>query len=421
MAAVTNRSIGAPAAYYLFEGGAALLNALGFTLMLVLQVQVVGLSPFELVLMGTVLELTLVLFEIPTGVVADVYSRRRSVLIGAAVIGVSLLVQGLWPIFWPTLLAQALWGIGYTFISGAVQAWITDEVGEQAVQPVFTRGVQVALGATIVGTLLAGLLGQFDLRLPMVFAGVGYLLLAALLFVVMPETAFQPAPRADRQNWRHLTQTLRISIGLARRRPLIRGFAWVGLFVGLSSEAVDRLWTARLLESFALPPLAGTQGTALWFSLFALVGTVVSLVASLIANRLAARRLMQLHPGGLLAALVVLQVVGVIGFALVGSVLVALVCLWLRDAARALAEPVQAAWLNRSIESRARATTLSLIGQVDALGQVAGGPPLGALAARTSVPVGLVASAVVLAPAAVILARLGRDAASEEPVTTAEG
>ncbi len=144
-------------------------------------------------------------------------------------------------------------------------------------------------------------------------------------------------------------------------------------------------------------------------------------MASLIANRLAARRLKQLHPGGLLAALVVLQVVGVIGFALVGSVLVALVCLWLRDAARALAEPVQAAWLNRSIESRARATTLSLIGQVDALGQVAGGPPLGALATRTSVPVGLVASAVVLAPAAVILARLGRDAASEEPVTTAEG
>lgn len=403
-----HRHVRAPAAYYLYEGGSALLNALAFTLMLVFQVQVVGLSPFELVLMGTVLEVTILLFEIPTGVVADLYSRRRSVLIGTAVIGASLLLQSLWPVFWPTLIAQAVWGIGYTFVSGALQAWITDEVGEDAVQPVFTRGVQLALALMIAGTVAAGLVGQLDLRLPMLCAGVGYLLLALGLLMVMPETAFRPVPKAERQGWRQFGITLRASVGLARRRPLVRGFAWVALFVGLSSEAVDRLWVAHILAAFTLPPLAGTSGTALWFSLFGLVGTLLSLVASLLANRLANRRLNQLHPGGVLAGLVLLQVAGIIGFALIGSVVVALTALWLRDAARALAEPVQAAWLNRSIDSRSRATTLSLVGQLDALGQVVGGPPLGALAARTSIPVGLVASALVLAPAAAILASMGR-------------
>ena len=402
------RRVRAPTAYYLHEGGSALLNALAFTLMLVFQVQVVGLSPFELVLMGTVLEATILLFEIPTGVVADVYSRRRSVLIGTAVIGASLLLQSLWPLFWPTLVAQAVWGIGYTFVSGALQAWITDEVGEQAVQPVFTRGVQLALALTIAGTAAAGLVGQLDLRLPMVCAGAGYLVLALTLLAVMPETAFRPLPKADRQGWRQLGTTLKASLVMARRRPLVRGFAWVALFVGLSSEAVDRLWTAHILASFALPPLAGTSGIALWFSLFALVGTLLSLLASLLANRVADRRLNQLHPGGLLAGLVLLQVAGIIGFALLGSLPLALSALWLRDAGRALAEPIQAAWLNRSIDSRSRATTLSLVGQADALGQVIGGPPLGALATRTSIPLGLVASALVLAPAGVILTRMGR-------------
>lgn len=401
------RHVRAPSAYYLYEGGSALLNALAFTLMLVFQVQVVGLSPFELVLMGTVLEVTILLFEIPTGVVADVYSRRRSVLIGAAAIGASLLLQGLWPMFWPTLVAQAVWGIGYTFVSGALQAWVTDEVGEDAVQPIFTRGVQLALALTIAGTATAGLIGQVDLRLPMLCAGAGYLVLALVLVVVMPETGFRPVPKAERQGWRQFGTSLKAGLEVARRRPLVRGFAWVGLFVGLSSETVDRLWTAHILASFTLPPLGGTSGTALWFSLFALVGTLMSLVASLLANRLANRRLNQLHPGGLLAGLVLLQVAGILGFALIGSLALALVALWLRDAARALAEPVQATWLNRSIDSRSRATTLSLVGQADALGQVVGGPPLGALASRTSIPVGLVASALVLAPAAAILARMG--------------
>ena len=408
MAAAASRlRIGASGAYYLFEGGWALLNALAFTLMLVFQVQVVGLSPFQLVIMGTVMELTLVLFEMPTGVVADVYSRRRSVLIGTTVIGASLLLQGLWPAFWPTLLAQVVWGIGYTFVSGALQAWITDEVGEDAVQPVFTRGVQLGLGFTIGGTLLAGVVGQVDLRLPMICAGTGYVLLAGVLLVVMPETAFQPVPSSEREGWGRFSTVVRRSITVARRRPLIRGFAIVALLVGMSSETVDRLWVARILESFTLPPLAGSSGTALWFSLFALIGTLVSLLASLLANRLAKRHLRALHPGGLLAMLVLVQAAGVVAFALVGSVVVALAALWISDACRALAEPVQAAWLNRGLDSRSRATTLSLIGQMDALGQVAGGPPLGALATRASIPVGLVASALVLVPAAAILARMG--------------
>ena len=100
------------------EGGTALLHALAFTLMLVCQVQVVGLTPFQLVIIGTAMEVTLLLCEIPTGAVADLYSRRRSVLIGTAIIAVSFLLQGGWPSLWPTLAGQVIWGLGYTFVRG---------------------------------------------------------------------------------------------------------------------------------------------------------------------------------------------------------------------------------------------------------------------------------------------------------------
>ena len=249
--------VGAASAYYLFEGGCALLNGLGFTLMLVFQVQVAGLSPLQLVLMGTVLEVTLLLFEVPTGVVADLYSRRRSVLIGAAVIGVSLLLQGGWPSFWPTLVAQVIWGVGYTFVSGAIQAWITDEVGEASVQPIFTRATQLALAGGVFGTVLAGALGLWDLRLPMLVAGAGYLLLALVLMVVMPETGFRPVPAEQRQNWAHLRQVLRSGLALTPRPGVVRSFIGISLLLGLSSEAVDRLWTAYLLEQFTCRACSG--------------------------------------------------------------------------------------------------------------------------------------------------------------------
>src|SRR5687767_1559114 len=99
-----------------------------FTVSMVYQVQAVGLNPLQMVLVGTTLEIAAFLFEIPTGVVADVYSRRLSIIIGYALMGVGFIFYGI-PTFAMVLFAQVLWGIGYTFTSGATDAWIVDEIG----------------------------------------------------------------------------------------------------------------------------------------------------------------------------------------------------------------------------------------------------------------------------------------------------
>lgn len=412
MTLIGRRALRPATAYYTFEGSWSLLHALAFTLALLYQVQVAGLTPFQLVIIGTVLEATCFLFEIPTGIVADLYSRRLSALIGAFVVGLGILIQGIWPAFWPIVLATVVWGVGYTFVSGAVDAWITDEVGENAVQPLFTRYQQQHLALTVVGTILAGAVGQMSLQLPMILAGAGYLVLGVVMTVVMPENGFHPVPSEERETWSHLVHTLQTGAVAARRPGVVRSFLVIAVLTGISSEVFDRLWTARVLEAFTLPTVLGLSDPALWFTVFALMGTVLALVASLLANRLASERLNALHPAGLLATLMVVQVAGIVGFALSGSLWSALIAMWVRDSARAIAYPVQGAWLNRHVQSHTRATTLSLASQADAIGQVVGGPPLGVLATRTSIPVALLVSAGVLAPTAWVYARVRRSGAA---------
>lgn len=100
--------------YLLFRFVCSLAVSMSTVLSIVYHLEVVQLDAFQLVLVGTVLETSCFLFEIPTGVVADLYSRRRSVLIGMFLYGLGFLMEGALPWFAPVLLAQVVWGCGDT-------------------------------------------------------------------------------------------------------------------------------------------------------------------------------------------------------------------------------------------------------------------------------------------------------------------
>ncbi|MNC26870.1 hypothetical protein D3C75_750170 [compost metagenome] len=114
----------------------AFANSTMFTTYSIYYVTVLGLRPFELVLTGTVLEITVLVFEGITGAVADLYSRRLSVIIGVTVMGCGFLLEGsiVWfagpeayipAVIW-VLAAQLVFGLGWTFVSGADTAWIME-------------------------------------------------------------------------------------------------------------------------------------------------------------------------------------------------------------------------------------------------------------------------------------------------------
>ncbi|TCC06012.1 MFS transporter [Kribbella soli] len=400
--------------YYVYNAAWSFLAALSFTLSLVYYVRDAGLDPLQMVLVGTTLELTCFLFEIPTGIVADLYSRRLSIVIGFVLIGAGLLLQGLVPAFLAILAAQVLWGVGYTFTSGADQAWITDEIGTERAGRVFVRAQQFELAAQIAGTVTAGALGLISLPLPMVLSGAGTMLLGLLLALFMREQNFHRTPREERETFRQMAETFMHGLAVARRRPVVRTLVVISLIAGLSSEAFDRLWTVKLL-TFDFPNLFGTSDPALWFTALALAGTVLSLGASLLLNRFSAQRLQASHPTGILATLAALDVLGMFLFAFAGHFWLALAALWLRQIADTVTSPIHSAWLNRHVDSRSRATVISMVSQANAIGQVVGGPPLGALG-RTSLRGALLASALIWLPIPALYLRLKEARTTEEQV-----
>ena len=102
-------------------------------------------------LVGTTLELSAFIFEVPTGVLADTVSRRLSIIVGTALIGVGLIVWGAWPLFIPILVGQVLWGIGVTSIAGATEAWIADETERRDQPDSSVRGAQLGWLAGALG------------------------------------------------------------------------------------------------------------------------------------------------------------------------------------------------------------------------------------------------------------------------------
>ena len=135
--------------YLIYSGVTSLSFSLIFTVNLVYQVEVARLNPLQLVLVGTVLECVAFGCQVPTGLLADIYSRRSAVILGILVFGLAFVIEGSFPRFDIILASQILFGVGATLSDGAEQAWITDEVGEERIGHVFLRSTQVGLLAGI--------------------------------------------------------------------------------------------------------------------------------------------------------------------------------------------------------------------------------------------------------------------------------
>jgi len=398
-----------PTRIYLFIGGGrALFNALVFTINLIYQVQTVGLNPLQMVLVGTVLEVTVLLFEVPTGAVADVYSRRLSVIVGLALVGCGFLLEGSIPMFWAVLGAQVLWGIGYTFLSGALQAWLADEIGVEAAAPVYLRSAQVELIAGFVGIGFSVWLASRWLQLPILAGGVLYLALAVAMALIMPESGFRPTPPEERETWKQVANTARAGWGAVRSHPALRIVVGLSLVTGLYSEGYDRLWTPHLLDSFDLPSFFGLEDSIFWFGVIGAGATLTGIAANELARRGRAAE-EQARAINWLTMLYGLLPASLLFLSWTRSFWAAIVALWGINLCRSTIEPLENAWVVRNTRSAQRATVISLWGQANSIGQAAGGPVLGWIGTATRIPVALTVSSAVLLPAQWLLALARRD------------
>jgi DHA3 family tetracycline resistance protein-like MFS transporter len=397
--------------YLILEGASSLLFALVFTVNMVYQVTVVDLNPFQLVLVGTLLETVVFLFEVPTGIVADTYSRRLSVIIGMVLIGFGFMIEGVVPRFEAVLCSQVLWGIGATFTSGATEAWIADEVGEAHAGPAFMRGAQAGLIGGLVGIPLSAGLGSLSIQVPIVLGGVLFVLLGVFLVIVMPEAGFTRRPSAERESWRG---TFRKGVRLVRGRSILLIFIGIVAFDGLYSEGFDRLWTAHILTNFTFP-VAVQLKVVVWFGLIKAATMLLSIVATEIAQRWVRKRPPQ-YIARVLFSMNTVMVMGLVVFGLAGQLGIAFAAYLTVQTLRSVGNPLITTWINPHIESDVRATVFSMASQVNAIGQIAGGPVVGVIGTRGSLRAAFIADAVFLAPVLLLLGRvLGRKPVSISP------
>lgn len=387
--------------YLIYSCITALLFSLVSTVFIVYHIEQVHLNPFQLILVGTVLESVCFVFEIPTGIIADVYSRKLSIIIGIAMIGIGFTIEGSIPMFSAVILSQVVWGIGSTFISGAVDAWVIEENKNiKDLDQIFLRGSQSGQIGSIIGIILATVLGNFSVRLPIVLSGCLFILFAVFLIFFMPEYHFKPSAPEDINTFGKMAHTLKTSINYVKSKPTILLLFSVTLFYGLSSEGYDRLYTAHFLKDTTLPKLGNLQPVT-WFGIFGITGMVLSaVVLQIVIKKLEKNN--RIQSAAILLTTNIFYILGMVVFALTRDFSIMLIAFLSTNMFRSVNEPIFNAWLNRHIDDNSRATVLSTNGQMNALGQIVGGPIIGVIATKISISFGIACTAVLLTPIIVL-------------------
>ncbi|MBC8132762.1 MAG: MFS transporter, partial [Deltaproteobacteria bacterium] len=319
-----------------------------------------------------------VIFEVPTGVVADTRGRRTSYLLGAATLLVSTLLYLLmWRAhvaFWGWALASVLLGLGFTFFSGATEAWLVDALAASGfkgtLESVMAKG-QIAAGvAMLTGSLAGGFVAQFtNLGVPYILRSVVLGLTFVAAFFLMKDVGFTPAP--GKGTLKEVAQVFRQSLDHGLRNAPVR---WLML-------AAPFTMGVGIYAFYALQPyLLQLYGDDRAFWIAGLAAAIVAgtnIVAGLIGplvHRLFTRRT---H------ALLLATTAGAGCLALIGwtsTFWVAIALLIILELAAAVSLPMRQAYMNGMIPSAQRATVLSFDNLMGSAGGVVIQPALGRIA-----------------------------------------
>ena len=349
-------------------------------------------DPFRLALLLVVLETATFAFEVPTGLIADSFSRKWSIVIGYIIWGGGFLLQALIPVYEATLLSQAIWGLGFTFVSGAPEAWLVDELGQEEAETLFLRGAQIAQFTTLLGIAASTALATLHLALPIALGGLATILLGLLLAVIMPEEGFQPAGSSG-MSFAQLRQTFSTTLKLVKGRPVLRSVVLIGLVIGSSAGGFDAMHAPHIVGNFVLPIFE----SEIWFGILLAGVTLLTLPALELARRWL-RQKRQSGTTAILAAFAGGTILGNLVFVWAPTFYVAALAFCLSQVFRTATKPLLMIWINRHAPSDVRASVISLYWQSNALGQIVFAPLLGALGTLTSLRIALSCTSLALLP-----------------------
>jgi MFS family permease len=334
-----------------------------------------GLTNLEAFAANAFFTVGMVVFEVPTGIVADTIGRRMSYLLGTVTLAASTLFYVLlWLIeapFWEWAIASMLLGLGFTFFSGAVEAWLVDALAATGftgeIETVFGRGQIVTGAGMLTGSVAGGFIAaQVSLGAPFVLRGVVLAVMFVVAFRMMHDVGFTPE-----QGGRPLAEMRKIaeaSIEYGWRVPAVKWLMVEALFTGGVGIYGFYALQPYLLELYGDPEAYQVAG------LVAAVVAGAQIVGGMAAPRI--RRMFKRRT----SALLVTATLSAASLAVMGAiesfaVVIAAVVVW--GLLFAATMPIRQAYLNGLIPSRQRATILSFDSMMTSSGGVWAQPALG--------------------------------------------
>ncbi len=370
-----------------------------------------GLSNLEAFAANAFFTAGMLIFEIPTGVVADTVGRRASYLIGTVTLAATTALYWLlwvWESpFWAWAIVSVLLGLGFTFFSGAVDAWLVDALTATgysgSLETVFGRAQIVGGVAMLSGSVLGGVIAQFtDLGVPFLVRAAVLVVMFVVAALLMRDIGFTP----DRsENPLQATRTVfRASVRYGLGNPPVR---W--LMLASPFTAGVGIYVFYALQPYLLELWGDDQA-------YTVAGLAAALLsgAAIVGGAIApwVRKLFRRRTSSILLATVSSAVV-LLGLGLVRNfwVAIALVAVW--GIASAIDDPVHRAYLNDMIPSKQRATVLSFDSLMGSGGGVVFQPILGRAADLGGYGASLIWSGVITAVAVpfVLLSRAQHAAA----------
>ncbi len=316
-----------------------------------------------------------VLFEVPTGVIADTYGRRISYLLGCVTLAAStLLYLYMWQIrgpFWGWAGSSVLLGLGFTFFSGALEAWLVDALNatnfKGSLDSVFAKG-QVATGmAMLIGSVAGGVVAQFtNLGVPYILRAVILIINFATAFFLMKDLGF--TKQKSKHPLKEMRKIFYNSIDHGFKNPPVRWVMLAAPFTAGASYYVFYALQPYLLELYGNPKAYSIAG------LIAALAASAQIIGGFAAPRIKkifSRRTNALLLGTFFTTMILLLV------ALGNNFWVALILIFIWGLIYAALIPIRQTYLNGLIPSTHRATVLSFDSLMGSSGGIVTQPLLG--------------------------------------------
>lgn len=348
-----------------------------------------NLNLFQVNVVNFVFMISCFLFELPTGAFADLYGRKKSLILGYLFLSFAFYLYFISHSFGMFIFAEFIGAIGFTFISGAQEAWIADAVREHTPQKnidlIFSHGQIIARFAGLISGLIGAYIGTISLRLPMEFTSLFLFITAVFVYFFVRETYTRPKPLQKQVNILSLISTAKEGIRYASFHRIIMLLIIISFLTNFAFQAPNMYWSPRFNE------LAGNQ---IW-----IVGWVwVGVSLSMMIGSYIIKKLLKKEKSYTQISIAAVLCLGIPLFLSASSHIfsIVLVSFLLYEVGRGMHQPIQKSYLNSFLSPTHRATIFSFDSMVGRLGAAIGLLVLGLIANQTSIQTSWIVAAIVI-------------------------